>query len=75
MDERFNNLDSIEKHIENLNLLGTIATFDVKNIIIDIYPNSCIAYLATHGSKKTQKKNFHRVIKTIKIMEKTHHEN
>ena len=75
MGECFDNFDRIEKHIENLNLLWTTATFDVKNIIIDIYPNSRIAYLATHGSKKTQKKNFHRAIKTIKIMEKTRHEN
>lgn len=65
MGEHFDNLDSIEKHIENLNLLGTIATFDVKNIIIDIYPNSRVVHLAKYGNKKTQKKNFHRAIKIM----------
>lgn len=72
MGEHFDNLDSMEFYILKLNMLGTVATFNATSIVLNLCPNKRVVHFATHGSKKTQKKNYHRA---IRIMEKTRHEN
>lgn len=72
MGERFDDLDSIEKMAEKLYVLSMAGTVWFKQMFLSLCPNKRVVHLATHGSKKTQKKNFHIV---IRIMEKTRHEN
>ena len=63
MGERFEDLDSIKKMAEKLNVLSMAGTVWFKQIFLSLCPNKRVVHLATHGSKKTQKKNFHRAIK------------
>nr|DAU60312.1 MAG TPA: hypothetical protein [Caudoviricetes sp.] len=65
MGEHFDNLDSMEFYILKLNMLGTVATFNATSIVLNLCPNKRVVHLATHSSKKTQKKNFHRAIKIM----------
>lgn len=72
MGEHFDDLDSIEKMAEKLYVLSMVGTVWFKQMFLSLCPNKRVVHFATHGSKKTQKKNFHRA---IRIMEKTRHEN
>lgn len=65
MGERFEDLDSIKKMAEKLNVLSMAGTVWFKQIFLSLCPNKRVVHLATHGSKKTQKKNFHRAIKIM----------
>lgn len=65
MGERFEDLDSIKKMAEKLNVLSMAGTVWFKQIFLSLCPNKHVVHLATHGSKKTQKKNFHRAIKIM----------
>lgn len=56
----------IEMIMEKLNVLRSMAdTVWFKQIFLSLCPNKRVVHLATHGSKKTQKKNFHRAIKIM----------
>lgn len=65
MGECFEDLDSIKKMAEKLNVLSMAGTVWFKQIFLSLCPNKRVVHLATHGSKKTQKKNFHRAIKIM----------
>lgn len=65
MGECFEDLDSIKKIAEKLNVLSMAGTVWFKQIFLSLVPNKRVVHLATHGSKKTQKKNFHRAIKIM----------
>ena len=65
MGEHFDNLDSIEKTAEKLYVLSMAGTVWFKQMFLSLYPNKRVVYLTGHGSKKTQKKNFHRAIKIM----------
>ena len=51
--------------MEKLNALSMAGTVWFKQIFLSLCPNKRVIHLATHGSKKTQKKNFHRAIKIM----------
>lgn len=56
----------IEMIMEKLNVLSNMAdTVWFKQIFLSLCPNKRVVHLATHSSKKTQKKNFHRAIKIM----------
>ena len=65
MGEHFDNLDSIEKTAEKLYVLSMAGTVWFKQIFLSLCPNKRVVHLATHGSKKTSKKNFHRAIRIL----------
>ena len=65
MGEHFDNIDSIEKTAEKLYLLSMAGTVWFKQMFLSLCPNKRVVYLTGHGSKKTQKKNFHRAIKIM----------
>lgn len=58
-------VDPIEMIMEKLNVLSMAGTVWFKQIFLSLCPNKRVVHLATHGSKKTQKKNFHRAIKIM----------
>lgn len=58
-------VDPIEMIMEKLNALSMAGTVWFKQIFLSLCPNKRVVHLATHGSKKTQKKNFHRAIKIM----------
>lgn len=58
-------VDPIEMIMEKLNVLSMAGTVWFKQIFLSLCPNKRVVHLATHGSKKTQKKNFHRAIRIL----------
>ena len=58
-------VDPIEMIMEKLNVLSMAGTVWFKQIFLSLCPNKRVVHLAAHGSKKTQKKNFHRAIKIM----------
>lgn len=58
-------VDPIEMIMEKLNVLSMAGTVWFKQMFLSLCPNKRVVYLTGHGSKKTQKKNFHRAIKIM----------
>ena len=50
---------------EKMNEILIKALISVNHQYYELCPNKRVVHFATHGSKKTQKKNFHRAIKII----------
>ena len=50
---------------EKLNKILIKALITINHQYIALCPNNRVVHLATYGSKKTQKKNFHRAIKIM----------
>lgn len=65
MGERFDDLDFIKKMAEKLYVLSMAGTVWFKQMFLSLCPNKRVVHLAAHGSKKIQKKNFHRAIKIM----------